>query len=224
MVHAEGKTIDVAIKLSRKYKRALHVCHVASGQLEKISDAKKKGMEITCEVCPHHLFLNADDQKKLGPLGVMRPPLLSKNDQERLWENLDKIDMISTDHAPHTLDEKYDQTSPKFGVPGLETTLPLMLNAVYKKWITIEKLIKMLSTNPRKIFKIPGQSKTHVLVDTSKTYKISSKSLFTKCNWTPFGDIEGKGEITRVVVRGKTVFQNGVFLGKPSGLVMRPNR
>ena len=224
MVHAEGKTIDVAIKLSRKYKRALHVCHVASGQLEKISDAKKKGMEITCEVCPHHLFLNADDQQKLGPLGVMRPPLLSKNDQEKLWENLDKIDMISTDHAPHTLDEKYDQTSPKFGVPGLETTLPLMLNAVYKKWITIEKLIKMLSTNPRKIFKIPGQSKKHVLVDTSKTYKISSKSLFTKCNWTPFGDIEGKGEITRVVVRGKTVFQNGVFLGKPSGLVMRPNR
>lgn len=224
MTHSEGETVLEAISLAKKYKKALHICHISLDQLKYISQARIGGLQITCEVCPHHLFLNREDQKRLGPLGVMKPQLLSKQDQEKLWDNIDKIDMISTDHAPHTLNEKYDQTSPKFGVPGLETTLPLMLNAAHKKWITVEKLVKMLSTNPRKIFKIPIQPKTYVLVDTSKTYKISSKKLYTKCAWTPFGDLEGKGEIKRVVIRGKTVFQNGVFFSKPSGLVIYPNR
>ena len=93
MVHAEGKTIETAIKLAGKYQKNLHICHITPDQLTIIDKAKKQGINITCEVCPHHLFLTKNDLKRLGPLGVMKPPLLSKRDQKRLWTNLDKIDI-----------------------------------------------------------------------------------------------------------------------------------
>jgi len=109
MVHAEGETVNVAIELAKKYKRKLHVCHITFDQINSIEKARKIGVKITCEICPHHLFLNKNDLKSLGSLGVMKPPLLSKNDQQEIWSNLGKIDMISTDHAPHTLEEKYNQ-------------------------------------------------------------------------------------------------------------------
>ncbi len=222
MVHAEGETVEVAIRLAKKYKKRLHVCHIAFDQLKSIQKARKEGLKISCEICPHHLFLNKDDLKRLGPLGIMKPPLASKRDQQRLWENLDKIDIISTDHAPHTLEEKNDQSSAKFGVPGLETTLPLMLSAVSKGLLTIERLIEMTSTSPRKIFHLPSQPNTHILVDPSKAYKISSKKLFTKCGWTPFGNLIGRGEIKKVVIRGRTLFKDGKFIGKPQGKVIYP--
>lgn len=222
MVHAEGTTVEIAIKLARKYHRRLHVCHVTYDQLKTIQKAKKLGVEITSEVCPHHLFLNSEDVKMLGPLGMMKPPLLSKKDQEKLWENLDKIEMVSTDHAPHTLEEKRDINSPKFGVPGLETTIPLMIKAVGEKRLTLKKLIELTAIKPREVFRLPVQENTYILVDPVKKYKISQKKLFTKCGWTPFGDLEGVGEVAKVVLRGKTVFENGKFIGKPSGKVIFP--
>lgn len=221
MVHAEGDTVLAAIKLAKKYKKSLHICHITYDQIRYIEKARKDSLNITCEVTPHHLFLNKNDVKKLGPLGIMKPALLSKRDQQNLWNKLDRIDMISTDHAPHTLEEKRSHPVP-FGVPGLETTLPLMLTAVASGMITTKRVVEMTSTNPRKIFKLPDQLDTFVLVDFSKTYKIKDKKLFTKCAWTPFADLEGRGEIKRVVLRGKTVFEDGRFLGKPLGQVMYP--
>lgn len=222
MVHAEDETVNDAIRLAKKHQKALHICHTTYYQLKPIDQARRDGSKITCEVTPHHLFLTARDAKKLGPFGIMKPILRSESDQKKLWENLDKIDMISTDHAPHTLSEKQGD-HPPFGVPGLETTLPLMLFAVSKGWLTLEKLIEMISTNPRRIFSIPDQPETYVEVDLSKKYLITSKGLFTKCDWTPFEGLEGRGEVKKVVIRGKTVFENGKFLGKPQGRVIYPN-
>lgn len=222
MVHAEDETVDVAIELAKNYKKRLHICHVTTNQMPQIISAKKAGQNISCEVTPHHLFLNKDDLKTLGPLGLMKPPLLSKKDQEMLWVYLDNIDMISTDHAPHTLEEKYEKLSPKFGVPGLETTLPLMLSAVADGRISMEKLTDMLSLKPRKIFHLPEQPNTYILVDYQKTYPIKSLKLFTKCNWTPFKNLKGRGVIKKVVLRGKTVYQDGKFIGSPQGHVMTP--
>ncbi len=220
MVHAEGETVDIAIKLAKKYKKKLHVCHVAMNQLNTINRARKDGLKISCEVCPHHLFLNKKNVKRLGPLGIMKPSLFSKEDQQELWRNLDKIDMISTDHAPHTLEEKFDQREPKFGVPGLETTLPLMLTAVKKGLLTVERLIEMTSASPRKIFKLPNQPNTYILVDTSKTFRISDDNLFTKSNWTPFKGMIGHAKVVKVVLRGQTIFENGKFIGEPRGAVI----
>ena len=223
MIHAEGETIKIAIQLAKKHKKSIHICHVTADQLEEIEGAKKNKLKITCEVCPHHLFLTQDDLKKLGPIGVMKPQLLSQVDQKKLWQNIDKIDMIATDHAPHTLEEKYDQSSPKFGVPGLETALPLLLAAVDKGLITIERLTEMMITNPRKIFKLPAQLNTYIEVDLSKKYRISNKGLFTKCGWTPFIGITVIGKVRKVVIRNKTVFSDGKFMDKPKGQVIYPN-
>lgn len=221
MIHAEDEVIEDAIKLAKKYKKAIHICHVSANQLQAIEKAKKDRVEITCEVTPHHLFLNKDDAKRLGSLGIMKPPLLTKSDQQKLWDNLDKIDMISTDHAPHTLEEK-KQTPTPYGVPGLETTLPLMLNAVAQGKTSTSRLCEMLATNPKKIFKLPEQKDTYVLVDFAKTYKISEKNLFTKCKWTPFAGMDGRGEIKKVVIRTKTVFENGKLSLTPQGKIIHP--
>lgn len=223
MVHAEGQTVDAAIALAKKYKKRLHICHVTANQMPSIISAKKSGLEISCEVTPHHLFLNSGDLKKLGSFGMMKPSLLTKKEQELLWVHIDDIDMIATDHAPHTMEEKYDQSSPKFGVPGLETTLPLMLSAVADGRISMEKLTDMLSTKPRQIFHLPEQPDTYIMVDYEKTYQIKSLKLFTKCNWTPFKNLKGRGVIKKVVLRGKTVYQNGKFIGQPQGQIMHPD-
>src|SRR3989304_9160393 len=95
MVHAEGSLIKEAIKLAKKFKKKIHICHITADQLPQVQEAKKAGLKITTEVCPHHLFLTENDVKRLGSLGVMKPPLLSKKDQEKLWQNIDKIDMIA---------------------------------------------------------------------------------------------------------------------------------
>ena len=222
MVHAQGETVEDAIKLARKFKKRIHICHTTGDQLPSIFKAQKEGLEISTEVCPHHLFLTENDVKKLGPLGIMKPPLTSKYDQKNLWNSIDKIDMISTDHAPHTLREKFDQKEPKFGVTGLELTLTLMVTAIKKGLISLDRLIEMTSINPQKIFKLPHQPKTYIIIDTSKTYKIGEKHLFTKCGWTPFKELKGIGEIKKVVLRGQTIFENGKFLGKPQGKIIFP--
>jgi len=223
MVHAEGKTVENAIKLAKKYKRKLHICHISYEQIEIIDKAKKEGLSVSSEVCPHHLFLSKFDIKNIGSLGIMKPPLPPASDQKKLWDNIDKIDMISTDHAPHTLEEKREKP-PKFGVPGLETTLPLMLNAVHEKKISLNRLIEMLSTNPARIFHLPEQKDTYILVNENKKYKITAKNFFTKNKWSPFEGLEGRGEVKKVVLRSKTVFEDGKFIGKPSGRVISPKK
>ncbi len=222
MVHARDAIVDNAIALAQKYKKRIHICHATYNQLSMIKKAKLNGLEITSEVCPHHLFLNSTDVKKLGNFGLMKPPLMSKEDQEKIWEHINEIDMISTDHAPHTKEEKLNQSEPKFGVPGLETTIPLFFNAIRSKKITLARFIEMTSTNPRRIFKFPSQENTYVIVDASKSFKISDKGLFTKSAWKPFIGLEGGGQVKKVVLRSKTVFEDGKFIGKPSGRIIYP--
>ena len=222
MVHAKDEVIEDAIALSKKYKKHIHICHVTYNQLSIIKKAKKNGLQITSEVCPHHLFLNKTDVKKLGNFGLMKPPLMTKLDQEKIWGRIEEIDMISTDHAPHTREEKLDLSEPKFGVPGLETTVPLFFDAISSKKISLARFIKMTSANPRRIFKLPSQENTYIIVDTSKNFKISDKNLFTKSAWTPFVGMEGRGKIKKVVIRGKTVYEDGKFAPKPSGRIIYP--
>lgn len=222
MIHANDEKIELAINIAKKYKKAIHICHVTADQIKSIEQARKEGLSITCEVTPHHLFLTQSDVAKLGPLAMMKPPLLTKRGQKKLWDSLDKIDMIATDHAPHTLEEKLDKSSPKFGVPGLETTIPLMINAVNEGLLSVSRLIEMTATNPRRTFHLQDQSDTYVLIDTRSTYKISEMKLFTKCQWTPFKSLQGRGKIKAVSIRGKIVFKNGKFFGKPEGKIIAP--
>ena len=154
LVHAEDNMLNVVVELAKKFGNKLHVCHISNAfDLRQIIKAKEQGLKITCGVTPHHLFLTENDAKRLGAFGKMKPPLQNKKDQEFLWENLKFIDVIESDHAPHTIEEKEGETPP-FGVPGLETTLPLLLTAVSGKRLTIDDIIRLCHTNPAKIFGI----------------------------------------------------------------------
>jgi carbamoyl-phosphate synthase/aspartate carbamoyltransferase/dihydroorotase len=155
-MHAEGQSVAAGIALAAIYQRPVHFCHISrKDEIELIAAAKSSGLAITCEVTPHHLFLTRKDAARLGPLGDMRPRLVRQTDVDALWSHLnDTIDCIATDHAPHTLAEKHSDTPPP-GVAGLETSLPLMLTAVHEDRLTIERLIELMATNPRRIYNLP---------------------------------------------------------------------
>ncbi|TSC88062.1 MAG: hypothetical protein G01um10147_293 [Microgenomates group bacterium Gr01-1014_7] len=222
MVHAEGETLIKAINFAGKFKSRLHVCHIATKQeIELIKKAKKQGLDISCEVSCHHLFLTEEDAKSLGPFGKVRPPLATEEDRKSLWDNLDSIDMIASDHAPHTKEEKNGPNPPN-GVPGLETSLPLLLTAVSEGRLTIEKLIELTNENPRRIFNIPDQPDTFIEVEFTKPYILNPIPLFTKCHWTPFEGMEVRGRVKRVILRGQIVFEDGKISG-PFGKVIFPS-
>lgn len=223
LVHAEGETLSKAIALASKFGSKLHICHVSlKEEVEAIKSAKKLGLRVSCEVTCHHLFLTQEDAKRLGPFGVMRPPLVSQEDQEALWGGIadGTIDMIASDHAPHTKEEKSGE-KPPFGVPGLETTLPLLLTAVSDCKLTIERLVELTSANPRRIFDIPEQQDTFTEIEITKPYPLNPKpyTLYTKCGWTPFAGMKVTGKVKKVVLRGKLVYDGQKTFG-PYGQVL----
>ena len=222
IVHAEGQTLETAINLARRNGRKLHVAHLATEEnLEMVRMAKEEGLPITCEVTPHHLFLTQADVTELGSFGIMKPSLKKESDRLALWKGLDLgvIDMLATDHAPHTKEEKSTE-KPPFGVPGLETSLPLMLTAVAEEKLTLDRLVELTSTNPRRIFGLSMEPGTYTEVDLKESYLINSSNLKTKCGWTPFDGRRVVGKIIRVVLRGETVFDGEGLIGTPKGKVV----
>lgn len=218
MVHAEDSTLLKAIALSHLYKRHLHVCHVnQKEEVEIIRKAKERGYKITAETGPHYLYLAyADLPQKLKKFANMKPPLYDKEDIEALWKGIKDgtIDMIATDHAPHTKEEKLGEV-PFFGVPGLETALALLLQGVRDRRISMERLIDLYNIQPRKIFGLPKQPQTYLEVDLEKKWKVRNENLRTKCGWSLFDGWNMQGMVEKVVIRGKTVYENGQFLVKP---------
>lgn len=218
LLHAEEDVIDVAIESMKDLKRPIHVCHMPSREiLEKIIKAKNAGLPVTCGVCPHHLFLNDVDADSLGVYGRMLPSLKSQADQDFLWNNLDYIDIFESDHAPHTHQEKQEGA---FGVPGLETTLPLLLSAEKQGKITIDQIIEKCYTNPAKIFGLPTDEDTYIEIDMNE-YEIKNQELKTKCGWSPFDGRKVIGRVNKAVISGRTVYEDGkVTVDAGSGFVI----
>ena len=151
----------------------------------------------------------------------MKPSLKSKKDQEYLWKNMKYIDVIESDHAPHTIIEKQSD-NPQFGVPGLETTLPLLLTAVHDKRLTVDTLIDKCFNNPKAIFKIPTREDDKIEIDLDNEYILENKNLKTKCGWSPFNGWKMKGRVKSVYLSGKMVFNNSEILLNPgSGKIIR---
>lgn len=223
LLHCEGETLPMALKVIKESAKLTHICHVSSAdELSQIMKAKEEGLPITCGVTPHHLFLTEADVKNLGPFGLMKPFLKSQKDQDYLWQNLDVIDVIESDHAPHTKMEK-NGANPPLGVPGLETTLPLLLTAASEGKLTIEDITRLCYTNPAKIFNIPTDSATRVEVDENEEYEIKNEDLKTKCGWSPFAGRKVQGKVKTVFIRGKKVFEDGQILVNPGfGKIIHP--
>lgn len=224
MVHAEGDTLEKAILLAKKFGSCLHVCHVSQKrELRLIRQAKAGNLKITAEVSCHHLFLTEDDVSRLKTYGMMRPPLSSYQDQQALWEAVTDgtLDMIASDHAPHTRVEKETSGKVVNGVPGLETTLPLLLTAVIEGRLSMDRLIELTYQNPKKVFNVPDQPDTYVEVGLDESYTITADNLQTKCRWTPFAGMKMTGRVKKVVLRGQAVFDKGTIFG-PFGQVIKP--
>ncbi len=223
VAHAERQTLAALLFVAGLHDRAVHICHVSrSEEINLIKAAKDRGQSVTCEVTPHHLFLNTkdlpvdqggEDEPWEGRMSV-RPRLATPTDQQALWDNLDVIDCFATDHAPHTLAEK-DSDEPPSGFPGLETILPLLLTAVHQGRLTIDDIVARMHANPRRIFNLPEQPETWVEVDLQDEYTIRAAQTHTKCAWTPFEGWKARGRVHRVVLRGQVVFKDGQVLAPP---------
>ncbi len=203
-VESEVKAISDALKLVRKYHTNFHVAHLSTkGGLELVRSAKKDGLPVTCEVAPHHLFLTVEDYSTLGTLAKMNPPLRSIDDRDALWAGICEgtVDCISTDHAPHTLEEKRaeDPLKAPSGVPGVETMLPLLLTVSAGKWphptslkpkacneFSVENIKRCCFENPNRIFNLGKNPEENLIsIDTEKSGVITAHELHSKCGWTP---------------------------------------
>jgi len=213
--HAEGLSTAIAIGLAQLYDRRLHLCHVSQkAEIELVRQAKERRVRLTCEVTPHHLFLTEDDAKSLGRLSLMKPPLGTPQDNQALWDSLDIIDAVASDHAPHTLAEKQADNPPP-GVPGLETTLPLLLNAVSEGRLSLEEVARLLHHGPARVMDLKVPEGARVEVDPTITWSIRGAQLYTKCGWTPFEGMTVKGRVISVKLRGAVVYQDGKVLAPP---------
>jgi len=182
--HAEGEMVELAIKLTKKAGNKLYLCHISTkDEIEYIK--KNKTKDIFVEVTPHHLFLKSENVK--DGFQEMYPNIKSQINVDALWQAVEEgvIDTIGSDHAPHTKKEKQQDDFPR-GIPGLETSLPLMLDAVNNQMLKLERLIELMSTNPAKIFNIKISDDCKTEVDMDLTKEVREENLFTKCGWSPF--------------------------------------
>lgn len=219
VLHSESRTMAAGILFSAIYDRPVHIAHISlKEEVLLIKAAKEKGIKVTCEVCPHHLFLTKDDIPAISHghpgCGEVRPRLATKEDVDALWQNMDVIDCFATDHAPHTLTEK-DSDNPPPGFPGVETLLPLLLTAVSDSRLTIPDIIQKSVINPRKIFNLPEQPETWVEVNENASYEIHASDMHSRCGWSPFEGWKVKGRVTRVVLRGREAYNDGKVLAEP---------
>jgi len=216
VVHAEGRTLAAMILVAALYDRSIHLAHISRREeILLVRKAKEKGIKVTCEVTPHHLFLSEEDIPCLGQgRSEVRPRLATASDRDSLWENLAVIDCFASDHAPHTLGEK-DGTNPPPGFPGLETSLPLFLTAVKQGRLSLDDLVLRMHTNPKRIFDLPDQPDTWIEIDPDQAWVIDSEQLFTRCAWTPFQGWSVQGCVRKVVLRGVEAFHDGKVLVSP---------
>ncbi len=213
--HAEGEMVGKFLDALARHRKRGHLCHTdTAAAVAEVARHKSRGTQVTAGVCPHHLFLTEEDLPELGPRAVMKPPLGTSSDREALWEGLRTgvIDLVESDHAPHTREEKSDRPVP-FGVPGLETTIPLIFTAVREGRLTTERAVEVVSAAPRRIFGLPPEPEdTYTLVDPRARRTIDPRNLYTFCGWSPFSGMEVWGVVTKVVIRGQVAFEDGTVM------------
>lgn len=216
LCHAEQRTAAAAIMAAHLAGRSIHICHVSRiDELELIRRAKQAGIAVTCEVCPHHLWLCDEDIPRLGAgRAEVRPMLATRADMLALRANLDLIDMFATDHAPHLLTEKDSPAAPP-GYPGLETALPLYLRLVEEGLLSLDGVIARMSANPRRIYALPEQPETWIEVDLDAVWTARGAQMQTRAGWTPFEGWPMKGRVERVVLRGREAYAQGRVTVEP---------
>ena len=221
---------QLALGLSKKYHRRLHILHLSTAEEVELLRQDKPAW-VTAEVTPQHLVLNTDAYATIGTLAQMNPPLRSHHDNAVLWAGLldGTIDFIATDHAPHTLDEKakgYPNTPS--GMPGVETSLPIMLTQAVAGKCTIEQVSNWMSTAVAKAYDIPnkgvisiGYDADLVLVDVENYHLVERQDIVSKCGWSPFEGWNLTGYPVYTIVNGNIVYEKGEIRSDIKGKALR---
>ena len=205
---SEWKPIERDIGILRRTGGSYHVCHVSCGEsVEIIRQAKREGLDVTCETAPHYLLLDDGDLEEDGRF-KMNPPLRSRRDRLALIEGLKDgtVDMIATDHAPHSREEKSrGLKGSAFGIVGLETAFPLLYTCLVREnIITLEKLIELMAVNPRRRFGLPLEGAGFTVFDLNERYRIDPDRFLSMGRATPFEgrEVYGRCLVTAVCGRG----------------------
>jgi carbamoyl-phosphate synthase/aspartate carbamoyltransferase/dihydroorotase len=209
-VHAQGMSLPAAMLIAHLHDRPIHICHVSrEAEIVLIRAAKERGMKVTCEVTPHHLFFTGSDLP-----GTVEPALADAADLESLWANLDVIDCFATDHTPHALEEKAGANSPP-GFAGLETALGLYLRALHEGRLSQDDLLARTHTNPARIFDLPKQTDTWIEVDENVEWEVRADQFFSRGRWSPYEGMALRGVVRKVRLHGRVAFEDGTMLASP---------
>jgi dihydroorotase len=221
---SSANAVRRVVNLARKTGRRIHVLHITCA--EEIEILKQNKDLVTVEVLPNHLSYHAPDcYEALGSKAQQNPPIREKNHQEALWRavNDGTVDILGSDHAPHTLEEKakpYPQ-SPS-GTPGVQTMVPTMLNHVNEGRLTLERLVDLLCYGPQRVHQIAGKGRIaagydadFTIVDMNKSHKITDEEQFSRAGWAPCTGTTVKGWPVYTIIRGQTVMAQGEIIAKP---------
>ena len=226
------KSSSQAVELASKYGTHLHVIHLSTKKELELFKAggDLRSKQITNEVCVHHLWFNEKDYRKLGAFIKWNPAIKTDKDQAALLEAVrnDKIDIIATDHSPHTLSEKQNSyLKAPSGGPLVQHSLVVMLELCHDGKISLEKIVEKMCHSPANVFHVSkrgflrdGYWADLVLVDLKSKWKVEKSNLFYKCGWSPFEGTEFHSKIHTTIVNGSVVYSNEVFAEGKSGMAL----
>jgi len=230
------KSSSMAVELAKKYGTRLHILHLSTKkELELLDNSiPLKEKKITGEVCVHHLWFDDGDYDKYGTKIKWNPAVKSKLDKNALFEAMldDRLDVIATDHAPHTAQEKSNSyfKAPSGG-PLVQHSLNVMLEFYHQEKISLEKIVDKMCHKPAELFKVykrgyikEGYHADIVLIDLNTEYTVSKENILYKCNWSPFEGETFHSKITHTFVNGNPVFENGEFNEDKKGMALEFNR
>ena len=230
------KSTKKIIKLAKETNARLHVFHLSTKAESLLfqNDIPLKEKKITSEVCVHHLWFSDKDYQEKQSYIKWNPAIKTDNDREGLWDSLleDRIDVIATDHAPHTLEEKskpyLDCPS---GGPLVQHALVSMIQHHLNNKISLEKIVTKMCHNPAILFQIKkrgyirkGYYADLVLIDMNKSWTVNKENILYKCNWSPFEGLQFDSQVTHTIVNGKLVYENGLINSTLSGKKLTFNR
>lgn len=225
-----------AIALAKKTGARFHVFHLSTGKETELfrNDIPLEDKKITAEVCIHHLWFSEEDYDTKGTLIKWNPAVKTAVDRDQLWEALldDRIDVIATDHAPHTLEEKNNvYTSAPSGGPLVQHALPAMLEKYHGGKISLEKIVEKMCHNPAKLFQIKkrgfireGFYADLVVLDLNDSWIVTKENIAYKCGWSPFEGNSFKSRITHTFVNGHLAYENGNFSEERKAMRLTFNR
>ncbi len=229
-IEMELDAIRAALEIAGETGCALHVVHVSSARgIELIAEAKKRGVNVTCETCTHYLIFTGDDMERLGAVAKCAPPMRDANNLAALWEHLraGRVDTIGSDHSPSPWNLKTGEDFFKVwgGISGVQHLLPALLDAGLEP----ELVSQRASENSARRFRLPGKGKLEIgadadfaLVDLRESFSVRAEDLFYRHKHSPYVGRRLRARVRRTILRGKTVFLDGKITGTSGGKLIKP--